>query len=120
LWGSLCCTTLDVWDNHLDELLSLFTRELRAAGGPRLDLAELKLHLHFYVATMGLATLIEAPALVLARLPEAAGAYGPLDPVFRKNEIARSFLHVFTAFLHLWQTQDFGASLDRLLASRVS
>ncbi len=69
----------------------------------------------FYVATMGLAVLIEAPALVLSRLPEAAGASGPLDPVFRKNEIARGFLHVFTAFLNLWQSHDFGASLDRLV-----
>ncbi len=64
---------------------------------------------------MGLATLIEAQALVLARLPEAAHAQGLSDPVFAKNEVARGFLHVFTVCLHLWQTQDFGASLDRLL-----
>jgi hypothetical protein len=63
---------------------------------------------------VGLATLMEAPRLVLLRLPEAADAHGPLDPIFRKNDIARGFLHVFTAFLNLWQTHDFGASLDRL------
>ena len=33
---------------------------------------------------------------------------GPLDPVLHKNEVARGFLHVFTAFLNLWQTHDFG------------
>ena len=44
---------------------------------------------------------------------------GPLDPVFHTNEIARGFLHVFTAFLNLWQSEDFGASLDRLI-ERVS
>jgi hypothetical protein len=115
LWGCLCGASLDVWDRHLDELLALFAGELHAGGGPRLDMAELRIHLHFYVATMGLATLMEAPTLVLSRLPEAASASGPLDPVFRKNDIARGFLHVFTAFLNLWQTHDFGASLDRLL-----
>ena len=115
LWGSLCGASLEIWDRHLEELLALFAGELHAQGGPRLDVAELRLHLHFYVATMGLAVLIEAPALVLSRLPEAAAAHGPLDPVFRKNEIARSFLHVFTAFLNLWQREDFGASLDRLV-----
>jgi len=115
LWGCLCAASADIWESHLDELLALFTDELHARGGPRLDVTELMLHLHFYVATMGLAALIDAPRLVLARLPEAAGAYGPLDPVFRKDEVARGFLHVFTAFLNLWQTHDFGASLDRLL-----
>jgi hypothetical protein len=115
LWGSLCGASLDIWDSHLEELLALFTAELHAHGGPRLDVAELELHLDFYAATMGLATLIEAPALVLSRLPEAAGARDPLDPVFFKDDVARGFLHVFTAFLHLWQRHDFGASLDRLL-----
>lgn len=116
LWGSLCGASLDIWDNHLEELLSLFVAELHAHGGPQLDVTELKLHLDFYVATMGLATMIEAPALVLSRLPEAATAQGALDPVFLKDDVARGFLHVFTAFLHLWQTHDFGAGLDRLLA----
>jgi hypothetical protein len=115
LWGSLCGASLATWDNHLDELLALFTAELHAHGGPRLDVAELELHLNFYVATMGLATLLEAPALVLSRLPEAANARDPLDPVFFKDDVARGFLHVFTGFLHLWQRHDFGASLDRLL-----
>jgi hypothetical protein len=116
LWGSLCGANLEIWDGHLRELLDLFTAELYAHGGPRLDVAELELHLDFYVATMGLATLIEAPALVLSRLPEAAGARDPLDPVFSKDDVARGFLHVFTGFLHLWQRRNFGASLDRLLA----
>ncbi len=115
LWGSLCGASLDIWDSHLEELLALFTAELHAHGGPRLDVAELRLHLDFYVATMGLATLIEAPSLVLSRLPEAAGARDPLDPVFFKDDVVRGFLHVFTGFLHLWQRHDFGASLDRLL-----
>lgn len=116
LWGCLCGASLDLWDWHLEELLGVFAAELEAHGGPRLDPAELRLHLHFYVATMGLATLIDAPALVLSRLPEAASAAGPRDPIFRRNEIARSFLHVFTLFLHLWQVEEFGASLDRWLA----
>jgi hypothetical protein len=114
LWGSLCAADPEIWDSHLEELLALFVAELHAHGGPRLDVAELELHLNFYVATMGLATLIEAPALILSRLPEAVAAHGPLDPVFLKDDVARGFLHVFTVFLHLWQRHDFGASLEQL------
>ena len=115
LWGSLSAAGLEIWDDHFGELLALFARELHEQGGPRLEVAELKLHLDLYVATMGLAWLMEAPANVLFRLPEAATASGPHDPVFRRNESARNQLHISTAFLHLWQTHDFGASLDRLL-----
>jgi hypothetical protein len=116
LWGSLCAAEPDIWDHHLGELLDLFVAELQAHGGPRLDPARLRLHLDLYVATMGLATLMDAPTLVLSRLPEAARARGPHDPVFAKDDVARGFLHVFTAFLRLWQRHDFGASLDRLAA----
>ena len=116
LWGSLCGASLEVWNNHLDELLSLFIEEFSAQGGPRLDLERLELHLDLYVASVGLSMLMDAPALVLARLPEAVTAYGPRDPVFRTNQIALGFFHVFTSFLNLWQLHDFGASLDRLTA----
>jgi hypothetical protein len=120
LWGCLCGAGLEIWDEHLDELLVLFTGELHAHGGPRLDLTQIRLHLDFYAAKMGLAVLIQAPTLVLSRLPEAANAFGPLDPVFNQNEVARGFLHVFTAVLNLWQTHDFGTSLDRLLGKELA
>jgi hypothetical protein len=115
LWGGLCGASLEIWDQHLDELLTLFIDELHGHGGPVLDRAELTLHLHLYAAMIGLAGLINAPYLVLYRLPEAANALGPLDPVFQKNESARSFLHIFTIFLNLWKTHDFAASLDHML-----
>jgi hypothetical protein len=117
LWGCLCGASLEIWDKHLGELLALFVGELHAHGGPRLDMAELRLHLHFYVATIGLAMMMDTPALVLSRLPEAVSAHSPFDPLLRKDEVARNFLHVFTAFLNLWQTHDFGASLDQFLNS---
>jgi hypothetical protein len=116
LWGGLCGASLDIWNKHLDELLALFIAELHARGGPQLDIAKLKLHLKLTVAMLGLSLLMEVPSLVLTRLPAAVGAHSPLDPVMHQNELARSFLHVFTAFLNLWQTQDFGAGLDEFVA----
>jgi hypothetical protein len=115
LWGGLCGASLEIWNRHLDELLQLFINELHENGGPQLDLEELKLHLDLSTAMLCLALMMDAPALVLSRLPEAAHASGPIDPVMHKNEMARSFLHVFTAFLNLWQKNDFGAALDKVL-----
>lgn len=85
LWGGLCGAGQDIWDNHLGELLDLFISELHAHGGPLLDKAELTLHLNLYTAMIGLAGLINVPQIVLFRLPEAAFASGPLDPVFRRQ-----------------------------------
>jgi hypothetical protein len=116
LWGGLCGASLEIWEHHLPELLDLFIDELHAHGGPRLDRAELILNLNLYTTMIGLAGLINVPAIVLYRLPEAATASGPLDPVFEKNESARSFLHIFTIFLHQWQAYDFSASLETMLA----
>ena len=116
LWGGLCGAGLDIWDNHLGELLALFADEVREHGGPQLNLEQLELYLHLYAATIGLAGLIVTPALVLSYLPEAAQAAGPLDPLVLKSEPARSFLHVFTVLLNLWQTRKFRVSLDRMLA----
>lgn len=85
---------------------------MRVAG---LGDGPLRLHLDLSVAMLGLALMMDVPSLVLSRLPESARASGPLDPLLHKNEVARGFLHVFTAFLNLWHTHDFGASLERLL-----
>ena len=94
----------------------VFDRALFVSGGPRLGLERLKLHLDLSAAMLGLALMMDAPTLVLTRLPEAVEAKGPLDPVMFRNEVARSFLHVFKAFLSLWRRHDFGAGLDRMLA----
>lgn len=115
LWGCLSSAPLGVWNGQLDALLTLFIDEYRAHGGPSIDRSELTLHLDLYVATMGLAWLLGAPERILLRLPEAAEASGPFDPLFRRSESARNQLHISTAFLNLWQAHDFGARLDQLL-----
>jgi hypothetical protein len=64
---------------------------------------------------MGVARVLSFPEVVLFRLPQAATAAGPHDPIFLRSDPARNCLHVYTVFLNLWRTRDFGASLDWLL-----
>jgi hypothetical protein len=108
LWGSLSGADVEIWDNHLDELLALFAAEFRGCGGPALDVPELKLHLELYIAMMGVAWLMDAPALIVSQIPDLALAKGRLDPRFRSSELARAQLHMMTVFLNLWQTREFG------------
>jgi hypothetical protein len=115
LWGCLSGAGQEIWDRHLEELIVLFANEFHRHGGPRVGAPELRLHLQLYIAMMGLSYFMASPSRILASLPEAVKASGPLDLVFRSSETARSNLHVLSVFLSLWQSHDFGAILDRLL-----
>jgi hypothetical protein len=115
LWGGLSAAEGRMLEAHLDDLLALFARELAAHGGPELPLDLLALHIDLSVAMLGLALMIDLPALIEARLPEAVDADNPHDPLLRRDSVVHGFLHVATNFLDLWARRDFGASLDRML-----
>jgi hypothetical protein len=115
LWSCLSMTTLEVWNEHLDELLALYIRTLGDEGGPALKLDALRLHLDLTVAVLGLALMSDAPALLLSRMPDIGRASGPLDPILHRDSVVRGFLQGFRSFLNLWATHDFGGSLDRML-----
>lgn len=115
LWGALCGAGLDIWNDHLDELLRLFIAEIQVHGGPALDPERLELYLHLYAATMGLAGLVIMPTVVCAKLPSPETASGPLDSMVLENQAARNFLHIFTVLLNLWQSSKFQVNLQRIL-----
>jgi hypothetical protein len=115
LFGSLSAAERDLWNNHLDELLGLFVDEYRAWGGPAVEVQELKFHLLLFVAMMGLAWLLDAPALVQAQLPELAQIESRFDPRLTSNETARVQLHMLTTVMNLWESEDFGSLLERFL-----
>jgi hypothetical protein len=115
LWGAFSAAEPAMLEAHLDDLLALFVAEYRAHGGPDLDVADVALHLELFVATMGLAWLMDAPALIEAWVPELDVIRDRHDPRLRQNEAARTQLHMATNFLNLWRVRDFGAALDRFV-----
>lgn len=114
LWGSLSASGSAFLEGHLDALLGHFAAELAVHGGPLLDPERLALHFDLSVAILGLALMMDTPALVEERLPEVAEAEGPLDPLLERDQVVHGFLHVSTNFLNLWRCRDFGASLRRM------
>jgi hypothetical protein len=120
LFGALSAAEIELWDEHLDELLALFASEFQRCGGPSLDVPQLRTHLLLSVALMGLAWLLDAPALIQAQIPDLSSMENRRDPRFSANETARVQLHMLTTVLNLWQTRDFGALLDRFLTSGES
>lgn len=117
IWGGLSAADGAMLEEGLDELLSLYANELAAHGGAELDAARLGFHFDLSLVLVGFAMMMDLPALVHSRLPEAIRASSPRDPLIRGDTVVRGFLHVATNFLNLWARRDFVASLRRALAS---
>ncbi len=115
LFGALCAAETRMWNDHLDELISLFASEYHASGGPNLDCRQLKLHVKLFTALMGLAWTLDAPAVIQKQVPHLSEVKDRFDPRFTSNDLARIQLQLLTVFLNAWQTLDFGAALDEVL-----
>ncbi len=97
-----------VWNDHLDELLSVFIEEYAAQGGPRLNLDELKLHILLIVAVSGVAYAMGAPLAVERDIADIDAVESYRDDCFREYENARIQLHMMTKMLNVWQTRKLG------------
>ena len=113
LWGCLSGAEIDIWNNHLDELLALFATEFMRCGGPALHLAELKQCLTIYVAMMGLNWMLDTPGMLLKN-PDLAGVENRLDSRIQNDERMRTQLLIMTAFLNLWEREDMTAVIAHL------
>ncbi|GAB3115085.1 phosphotransferase [Aestuariicella hydrocarbonica] len=112
IWGCLSAAELNIWHDHLDELLTLFVDEFHQAGGEKIILGELKRHLKIYVGMMGLAWMLDAPKLILLHAPELAVAKDRLDERIQSSERARSQLLIMSVFLSFWHSQDMQEIID--------
>ncbi|MGX7681745.1 hypothetical protein ACSMXN_22925 [Jatrophihabitans sp. DSM 45814] len=106
-----------IWDEHLDELLTVFIEEYAAQGGPLLDLDELRLHV-LLMTVSGLAWSMGAPIAVERAFDDIDGLEGHQDSRFRYHENARIQLHVMTRMLNVWQTRKLGEVVRGLDAMR--
>jgi hypothetical protein len=114
LWGCLSAAEADLWNHHLEELLTLFVSEFAMSGGSVLETNELKRHILLYASSMGLAWLLDAPPLIQRLVPDLAEVESRFDARISENETARAQLQFLTVFLNLWETQDMGELLEEL------
>ncbi|WKG01822.1 hypothetical protein [Mycolicibacterium sp. HK-90] len=113
LWGSLCSAETEIWEQHLDGLLTHFAAEFHTAGGPVLDIARLRTQLLLYAAVMRVTWLLDARAYLEAVLPDQK--IDRFDPRIADKEPVRAPLLMLNNVLHLWNTEDFGALLDAFM-----
>jgi hypothetical protein len=103
-----------IWNEHLDELLTVFIEEYAAQGGPRLSLDELRLHNLLIVAVSGVAYAMGAPVAIERDVADIDVIESYRDPRFSKHENARIQLHMMTKMLNVWQTRKLGDVIRKL------
>jgi hypothetical protein len=115
LWGALSGAETAIWSEHLDELLELVVSEFHRCGGPVLDPDRLRRHTVLYAAVMGVAWLLDVPALIRKRFGVDAPD-GRTDPRIKDDESIRAPLQMLCNLLNLWECNRPGDMLDTALA----
>jgi hypothetical protein len=114
IWGAMSGAETEMWERHLDELLNLFVTEVLRCGGPDLDPNRLRRHTLLYAATMGVAWLLDVPALIRNRF----GTDAPdsrTDPRIKDDESIRAPLQMLCNLLAMWERHRLGDLLDAAL-----
>lgn len=115
LWGAMSGAETSMWDQHLDELLHMFVAEVQRYGGPTLDPDRLRRHTLLYAAVMGVAWLLDVPALIHKRFGTAPPE-SRTDPRIRDDESVRAPLQMLSNLLSLWRRHRVGDLLEAALA----
>jgi hypothetical protein len=96
-----------IWDEHLDELLSLFIDEYAAHGGPLLALDDLRQRI-LLMSASGMGWSMGAPIAMERAFDDIDSLENDQDGRFRHHENARIQLHMMTRMLNVWQTRKLG------------
>lgn len=117
LWGGLSAADPGFLATRLEDLFTLYARELVQGGGPAVTADEVALHFDLSVALLGLSLMMDTPALVEARMPGLAQASDLHDPRILAEPVVQGFLQVSLNFLELWRTRRFGSALATALGA---
>ncbi|RAR57906.1 hypothetical protein C7401_114125 [Paraburkholderia unamae] len=110
-YGMTCAAEAGFLHAHRRDLLALFVDEYRRGGGPAIDLDELAQLVRLAVAVLGIAWILDAPALIEREIGAIRAIEGRHDPALRNNFLARAQLQLLVVFLSEWQDDQIGAAL---------
>jgi hypothetical protein len=105
--GAISGAEAFIWNDHLDELLTVFIEEYAACGGPLLDLDEVRLHV-LLMAASGLPHSMGSPIALTREVEDIGALESYRDTRLSEHENARIQLHMTTKLLNLWQTLQLG------------
>ena len=115
-YGLICSAETDFLNAHRQTLIECVAREYQRCGGPALNVAALTRSVKLACGLVGLAWMMDAPALVAASLPEYRTVESRLDPRLQNNFLARVQLQPLMVLLNEWRTHGIGAAVRQTVA----
>jgi hypothetical protein len=110
-FGMICAAETDFLDAHEGELIALLLEEYGALGGPAVDQATFVRSLRLSQALLGVAWMLDAPALIEREVPEIGDVRDRTDPRLRDVFLARAQHHLLIVLLNEWRREDIGGVL---------
>jgi hypothetical protein len=115
-YGMTCAAETEFLNVHRRALMELFLEEYRASGGPHIAIEQFAFLFKLAVAVLGVAWILDAPALVQAQIPQLHRVKDRYDPRLRNDFLARAQLQLLVVFLNEWQVEDVGSALREFAA----
>ena len=116
-YGLICAAETTFLAEHRSDLLALYVAEFERHGGPPISIDTLSHSLKLSIAVLGIAWMLNAPALIEAEVPNVHRVRDRYDPKIKDVFLARAQLQVLVVFLNEWLTEDIGSAVRRLIAS---
>lgn len=113
-FGVTCAADPDFLARHESNLIKLFVDHYAAAGGPIISTDKMHALVKLSMAVLGVAWMLDAPAIVARELPGYASVANRFDPRFTENFLARAQTHLLWVFIREWSRQDIGGALRRI------
>lgn len=113
-FGMICAAETDFIDAHRDDLLALWTHEYQAAGGQTISVEGLREYYGLSVSALGIAWMIDAPTLIMQRVPAWRELEDRFDPRLEQDFLARAQRQLLMVFLHEWRALDLGRAVRSL------
>jgi hypothetical protein len=118
-FGMICAAETDFLDAHEGELIALLLDEYRRLGGPAVDRDAFVLSLRLSMALLGVAWMLDAPALIEREVPGIGEVVHRTDPRLRDNFLARAQLQLLVVLFSAWRRANIGDVLRSFALSQT-
>ena len=117
-YGLICSAETDFLNSHRHALISLIAAEYQRCGGPDIDVGQFTESVKLACGLLGLAWMMDAPALVAASVPDYWTIKSRFDPKLQTNFLARVQLQPLIVLLNEWRNHGIGEATRRIVAAR--
>jgi hypothetical protein len=114
-YGLICSAETDFLMAHRQELVTLVNDEYQRWGGPTVSVDSFAESVKLACGLMGLAWMMDAPALIASSLPGYRTIKSRFDPKLQTNFLARVQLQPLIVMMSEWRDQDIGSSVRRIV-----